>query len=179
MDAKAVDMQDYYLSLGTNLGNKENNLVEACQFLNSKLGYVKAVAGLYSSEPWGFTSSHEFINTCVLLQSDLPPMTLLKCLKQYENEHGRMKSTHQGYMDRLIDLDIVLVNDLQLSNNDLTIPHAEMHKRKFVLQPLAQIAADLIHPVFHKTIAELLLDCTDSNDVKLIKNNWYENANTF
>ncbi len=145
-------MHTLYLGLGTNLGNRLDNLQKAVSSL-SQIMSVTAVSPIYQSEPWGVTDQPPFLNMCIEASTVLNPNTLLHYLKNLESELGRQKSYKWG--PRLIDIDILLYDDTIIDNDSLTIPHAQMAERAFVIVPLADIAPDLIHPVFNKTIAEL------------------------
>lgn len=149
-------MATLYLSLGTNLGNRQSNLETALALIGQRIGTVKAISEVIETEPWGFESSNRFLNMAVKVQTDLGPRQTLLTTQGIEKEMGRTeKSVDRVYCDRLIDIDILLYDDLILETPDLTIPHPLMHKRGFVLGPLAQIAPDTVHPVLNKTIRQL------------------------
>ena len=150
-------MANAYLSLGTNLGDKQNNLMRAIAMLSERAGSIVALSGLYETEPWGFHSENRFLNVALQLQTTRDPMELLGIARLIEIEMGRIvKSSGGQYEDRLIDIDLLLYDDLVMQSDVLTLPHPHMHKRLFVLEPMAEIAPDLVHPVLHKTMKELL-----------------------
>ena len=146
-----------YLGLGTNQGNKEENIRGAIEELSHLLGTPTAVATIIETEPWGFQSDNSFLNTVVAFKSTLAPEEILKATQEIERRLGRTKKSIDGcYSDRPIDIDILLYGSRVIESPHLTIPHPLLHKRLFVLQPLAQIAPGLIHPILGKSIAQLL-----------------------
>lgn len=150
-------MAKAYLSLGTNLGNKRRNLVTAAALLAERVGDVLALSDLYETEPWGFQSANSFFNAALLLETDCSPMELLEATRSIEIEMGRIaKSVAGQYEDRIIDIDLLLYDDVIMQTDRLTLPHPLMHKRRFVMEPLAEIASEVVHPVFQKTIAQLV-----------------------
>lgn len=148
-------MARIYLGLGSNLGDKETNLLQAIEQIEKQIGSIMARSVFFVSEPWGFDSGNTFLNACVAVDTTFSPTTCLRCIKSIETALGRPERASGEYKDRVIDLDILFYDDLVLENSDLTIPHPLLHLRNFVLTPLAEIAPDLIHPVFKKTIREL------------------------
>ena len=146
-----------YLGLGTNLGNKIENLTRAIEALSLALGTCKAQSSFLETEPWGFESDNGFLNCVVAFDTELTPLELLDTTERIERELGRtVKSTGGNYHDRLIDIDILLYGNTVIESERLTIPHPLMHLRDFVLMPLAEIAPDAIHPTLCKSIKELL-----------------------
>lgn len=146
-----------YLGLGTNQGNKEENIRGAIEELSHLLGTPTAVATIIETEPWGFQSDNSFLNTVVAFKSTLAPEEILKATQEIERRLGRTKKSIDGcYSDRPIDIDILLYGNRVIESEQLTIPHPLLHKRLFVLQPLAQIAPGLIHPILGKSITRLL-----------------------
>lgn len=149
-------MAKVYLSLGTNLGDKENNLRQAIEQINKRIGSVCSQSAFYVTEPWGFNSSNTFLNAAIGIETTLPPQELLKETQAIEEEMGRAaKSQNRIYSDRLIDIDILLYDDLVLHTNNLVIPHPLMTERAFVMEPLKEIAGEVLHPVRNKVIKEL------------------------
>ena len=146
-----------YLGLGTNLGNKEQNIICAIESLSRILGNPLAVAPTIETEPWGFQSTNTFLNTVVAYGTSLTPTELLAATQEVERTLGRTtKSIGGAYSDRPIDIDILLYGDAIITTQELTIPHPLMHKRLFVLQPLAAIAPQIVHPILKKSISQLL-----------------------
>ena len=145
-----------FLGLGANLGNRRNQLLSAIKHLTEKAGNIPVFSDFYETTPWGYLSSHPYLNAAIQLETSLSPYELLTVTQQIERELGRTtKSKGRHYTDRSIDIDILLYDELILQTPDLILPHPLMHARLFVLQPLAEIASNLLHPVFNKTIAEL------------------------
>lgn len=145
-----------YLGLGTNLGEKERNMNDAVGALSLEVGFVIRLSEFYVSKPWGFKSEHEFLNAVVLMETALTPFDLLDKTKEIERNLGRASKTTTVYADRLIDIDILLYDNLIIDQPTLKIPHPLIAERDFVLIPLAEIAPDLVHPVFCRKIVELL-----------------------
>jgi 2-amino-4-hydroxy-6-hydroxymethyldihydropteridine diphosphokinase len=144
-----------YLSLGSNLGNKEEYLRQATAEIEKQIGPVVARSAFFASEPWGFQSSHFFLNACVACETALSPQDCLILLSGIERATGRIKNASKGYQDRTLDLDILFYGNLILKEENLVIPHPLLHQRLFVLNPLSEIAPDFIHPVLGETIDEL------------------------
>jgi 2-amino-4-hydroxy-6-hydroxymethyldihydropteridine diphosphokinase len=141
-----------YLSLGSNLGDREANLREAIARLG-ELGAVKKTSSFYETEPVEFTEQPWFINCAVELETTLTPRELLKDMLAIEQAMGRERVQPKG--PRLIDLDILLFDDKVTHEPGLTIPHPAMHERRFVLEPLAEIAPEVRHPRSKKKIFEM------------------------
>lgn len=144
-----------YIALGSNIGDSETYLNEAVE----KIGQiptctVEKVSSYLVTEPYGVTDQPEFLNACLKLRTLLYPEELLKELNRIEKEAGRERIIHWG--PRTLDLDILLYDDIVLEEDNLCIPHVEMHKRSFVLEPLAEIAPYKRHPVYGKTVREML-----------------------
>lgn len=144
-----------YIALGSNIGDSETYLNEAVE----KIGQiptctVEKVSSYLVTEPYGVTDQPDFLNACLKMRTLLYPEELLKELNRIEKEAGRERIIHWG--PRTLDLDILLYDDIVLEEDDLCIPHVEMHKRSFVLEPLAEIAPYKRHPVYGKTVREML-----------------------
>lgn len=150
-------MAEVYVSLGTNLGDKDNNLRTAVRLMQERIGKVISLSSFYETAPWGFQSEHSFLNAAACIETRLSPKQLLLVTQQIERELGRtQKSSGNAYKDRLIDIDLLMYDDLQIHADQLVLPHPLMTERRFVLEPLAEIAPETIHPVTGKTIRELL-----------------------
>ena len=145
-----------YLALGTNIGNKRRNMITAAALLAERVGDVLALSGFYETEPWGFQSENTFLNAALQLDTSLSPLELFKATQEIEIEMGRTQKSNGAYHDRIIDIDILLYDNLVLQTPELTLPHPLMHERLFVMEPLAEIAPNVIHPVFKKPVISLL-----------------------
>lgn len=129
-----------YLSLGSNLGDKQLNITGAIDLINGRVGCVTKRSSLIATEPWGFESDNEFVNACVEVETDLQPLRVLEVTQQIERDMGRTsKSTDGQYHDRIIDIDLLLYDHIQLSLPQLVIPHPLMWQRDFVMKPLREI----------------------------------------
>lgn len=157
--------QTVYIGLGSNLGDRQANITEALQHLRSRVT-IRAVAGLYETEPVGYLDQPRFLNTAVEGETDLPPEDLLAFLKGIERRMGRQPSFRNS--PRPIDLDILLYGDLVLRMPDVEIPHPRMHERAFVLAPLAELAPTVRHPVLGVTIPDML-SRVDRSGVRLAR----------
>lgn len=145
-----------YLSLGTNLGNKEENLRTAMTLIEEQVGTITSQSALYASAPWGFDSENTFLNNAISVETSLTPEELLSTTQRIEHTLGRThKSVDGQYSDRLIDIDILLYDDVVMHTPSLTLPHPLMHRRLFVLEPLSEIAPTMIHPLLQKDITTL------------------------
>ena len=133
-------MHKVYLGLGSNLGNRKENLACAVRLIGESVGKVLRISTFIETEPWGFESENTFMNGVVLCETELPPREVLCATQKIEREMGRKKkSTVGGYADRCIDIDILLYDDLRVDEPDLQIPHPLMMKRDFVMIPLREI----------------------------------------
>ena len=149
-------MAKVFLGLGTNLGDKRNNLLTAVTKIKEKIGEVTSLSSFYETEPWGFESDNFFLNAALCVETSLEPMNLLHVIKNIEIEMGRtQKSVNKVYSDRPIDIDILLYDDMIMESGELTIPHPLMTERDFVMKPLVEIAGDAVHPVFKKRLKEI------------------------
>ncbi|MCB4799925.1 2-amino-4-hydroxy-6-hydroxymethyldihydropteridine diphosphokinase [Neotamlana laminarinivorans] len=163
----------YYIALGSNKGDKFKNLQEAIQAIYNQIGNVKLISKVYKSEALGFESD-DFFNCCLILESQFKPTKVLRLLLAIETHLGRTRTKKEGYEARTIDLDLIFAEDQIVETKTLQLPHPEMHKRKFVLQPLADIAPKEIHPVFNKSVEDLLVVCEDKSVLEPL-NVWLKN----
>lgn len=153
-----------YIGFGSNIGERLTYIQNSLHSLSGVEGItLKTISSIYKTEPVGNVAQDDFLNGVVSLETSLSPHTLLHTLKDIEISIGRQHRTHWG--PREIDMDILIYNDLCLQTPDLTIPHPEMHLRRFVLAPLAEIAPNLSHPILNKSILSLLLSVNDDNSV--------------
>ena len=138
-------MATLYLSLGTNMGNRHENLSLAQEFIGREVGTVVSASDIIETEPWGFESSNRFLNMAVKVETTLQPLEVLHTTQEIERKLGRtQKSVNREYHDRMIDIDILLYDDLVMNTPELTIPHPLMYQREFVMKPLSQIAPELV-----------------------------------
>lgn len=130
-----------YLSLGSNLGDKEGNILRAYALIEERIGHIVRKSSMHRTEPWGFESSNDFLNSVIAIETSLTPRQLLTETQRIEREIGRAAKTSAdgGYQDRLIDIDILMYNDIIIDEPDLQIPHPLMNQRDFVLNPLKEI----------------------------------------
>jgi len=162
-------MVKLYLLLGGNLGNKQQIFADARTRLTELLGKITAQSAVYETEPWGFESEDIFWNQVLEISTDLLPDEVLLLTQQTELELGRIRKKNQ-YDSRTIDIDILFYGDQIINHTNLIVPHPRIQERKFALIPLNEIAPELIHPVFQKSIKQLLNDCSDSLRVEQVKN---------
>jgi len=147
-----------YISIGTNIGNKRKNIIAAAALLAERVGDILALSSIYETEPWGFESSNSFLNAALVIKTQYTPFQLLDTTRLIEIEMGRIEKSNNGlYHDRIIDIDILMYDNEIIHTDRLTLPHPLMHKRKFVMQPLAEIVPDVLHPILEKTMESLYL----------------------
>ncbi|MSU75475.1 MAG: 2-amino-4-hydroxy-6-hydroxymethyldihydropteridine diphosphokinase [Candidatus Magasanikbacteria bacterium] len=152
-----------YLGLGSNIGDTKKNLHAAITALE-KLGSISKISSLYKTEPVGFIDQPWFLNEVIELITTLSPEELLKKTQEIENSLGRERIIHWG--PRTLDIDILLYDNVVLETPTLTIPHSRMHERRFVLEPLAEIAKETMHSVLNKTMSELLVNLGEGKKVE-------------
>ncbi len=142
----------YYFNLGSNLGNKPQNLNEAIALLEKELHTKAKRSSIVESEPWGFESENSFMNIGIIMESNIAPLEMLKIIKRIERKMGSEKHRNQdnSYCDRLIDIDIITVDNIQINTPELTIPHPRMLMRDFVMLPLKELNPDWTHPDINK-----------------------------
>lgn len=146
-------LHNVYLGLGSNLGNKVEQVMSAVKSIQLRIGQVKALSPLYETIPEGFDSNNTFINGACLVQTKLSPEEVLEYTQVIERELGRRtKSMNEVYSDRSIDIDILLYDNCIVELPHLVIPHRYLHERKFAIEPLADIAPTIIHPIIGKSI---------------------------
>ena len=162
---KALEYNTAYLLLGGNLGDREANLKKAIELLNDKIGNVIAISSLYETAAWGKTDQPAFLNQAVSLQTRLTALEVLERALSIEQELGRVRKDKWG--ERLIDIDLILFGDEIINIPDkLQVPHPHMQDRKFVMEPLAEIAPGVIHPLMGETMLDICRNITDPLEVK-------------
>ncbi len=153
------------LLLGGNLGNREENLKSAIVFIESQAGTLIKRSSIYKTAAWGIENQEDFLNQALLLETALVPHELLNVLLNIEKELGRIRDQKWG--PRIIDIDILYIDDLVINDDDLKIPHPYLHERKFSLVPLEELSPDWIHPIFKKNISTLIAECKDQGKVAI------------
>ena len=144
-----------FLSLGTNLGNKQENLQIAIRHIAKKVGKIVTQSSVIETEAWGFASAHSFLNMVIEIETNLSPLAVLKETQKIEKLMGRTSKTQDAYQDRIIDIDLILYDNIILDTPKLKLPHPLFHKREFVLEPLREIAPEYIHPVLGIPVKKL------------------------
>jgi 2-amino-4-hydroxy-6-hydroxymethyldihydropteridine diphosphokinase len=157
----------YYLGLGGNIGDTKSYFKKALEMIAQKgLGGVVLKSSLYETEPLGGPEQRWYLNAAVAVESSLSPEKMMGGLREVETELGREKTRPVPDAPRVIDLDILLADDIIMDTPELTIPHARMTGRRFVLEPLSEIAPETVHPVKKKRVCDLLLESGDRAQVK-------------
>jgi 2-amino-4-hydroxy-6-hydroxymethyldihydropteridine diphosphokinase len=159
-------MNKVFLSIGSNIGERLNNLKKATDQITLKIGELVKISSYYETEPWGFESQNYFLNQVILLTTMEQPTDILKSISEIESELGRIRK-YPSFESRIIDIDILFYNDLIIDKNELKIPHPRLHQRNFILVPLTEIADDFIHPVYKQKISALAATCKDNKRVSL------------
>ena len=159
-------MNKAYLLTGGNIGNREGHLATAREFINQQCGHISKASSLYETAAWGKTDQPAFLNQALEVETPLNARQLMRHILKIEKQMGRLRK--EKYGPRIIDIDMLLFNTEKYNYHFLKLPHPEMHNRRFALLPLAEIAPGAIHPVFNKTISQLLEQCPDKLEVKKI-----------
>jgi 2-amino-4-hydroxy-6-hydroxymethyldihydropteridine diphosphokinase len=155
------------LSLGSNQGNRLENIEHCIDFLHREVGTIVAVSSLYESDSWGFDSD-SFYNCAVLMHTHKNPQKLLKNILKLEKTLGRVRTESEMYQPRIIDIDIIAFDSDSVVSDSLEIPHKHLQNRLFVLLPMNDIVSDWVHPILNKSVVELLNLCEDKGNCKKI-----------
>ena len=158
-------MNEVYLQLGSNIGDRLDNLDQSIKIITERIGNVLEKSSVYESTPWGVENQRNFLNQVIFVESNFDPYTILDLVLQIEKDMGRIRIEKWG--ERIIDIDILFIDDLIIESENLCIPHEFIAKRKFVLQPMCEIAPGFIHPKLNKTIIQLLEECIDDEKVNV------------
>jgi len=154
------------ISLGSNKGDRKENLEAAILKISQSLGDIIAVSPIYETPSWGYCDS-PYLNNAICLVTNKEPMKLMESLLAIETELGRLRLKSDTYESREIDLDVILIDGVVIDHPKLQVPHPRMNLRKFVLQPLVDIAPSWIHEQSQILLSELLIQCTDESEIEL------------
>ena len=157
-----------YLLLGSNLGHRFSYLYQAQQLIAEQCGEIVNQSSIYETAAWGFTNQPSFYNQVIVLQTNIDPQLLMLTLLEIEEKIGRRREIKYG--PRIIDIDILLIDNLTSHTSLLELPHPFLPERRFALLPLAEVAPHLMHPIINKDITQLLEDCRDKLEVKKLEN---------
>lgn len=157
-------MSRVYLSIGSNVLNRRLYLQQALYKIQDFAQILK-ISSIYETEPVGMTAKQWFYNLAVEIKTNLLPLNLLMNLKAIEQELGRKPGTHNK--SREVDIDILFYENFVYIDNQLRVPHAKLHNRRFVLEPLKEIAPDYVHPILQKSVASMLRECRDTSKVRV------------
>jgi 2-amino-4-hydroxy-6-hydroxymethyldihydropteridine diphosphokinase len=162
-------MNAAFLCLGGNMGDRLANLALAKELITEAGITIKAQSAIYETEAWGgVKEAPDYYNQCIKVECDLMAFELMQKLLDIEKRMGRVRSNDKN-MSRTMDIDLLLYNDSIINDFNVEVPHPRMHLRQFVLKPLSEIAAKEVHPVLHRTIGQLLLECRDTLTAKKIR----------
>ena len=157
---KKLEIENIFLGLGSNQGDRELNLKNSIKLLNSRVGKVLNTSGIYESEPWGVKNQNYFLNQVIEIETHIDPNDLLNICKNIEYDMGRKPEIRWG--KRVIDIDILYYQSKIINQEKLIIPHKLMHERKFVMIPLNDLNENHLHPILKITNKEILNKCIDS-----------------
>lgn len=155
------------IGLGSNLGDRYAALARAVALISGEAGTIRARSSVWESEPWGFEADEQFLNMVVELETVMQPQQLIQLFRSVEGRMGRKRHGRGRYESRIIDIDILLWEDCIISVPGLEVPHPKIADRRFVLEPLNEIAPGLVHPVTGMTVREMLAACDDRSDIRL------------
>ena len=157
-------MHKVFLGIGGNLGDKKKNLQKCIELISENLGEIDNISSVYETPPWGFSAESNFWNQVILINTNLDMLQLLIESQKIESQFKK-RQIAEGYSSREMDIDILFFDDEIIETLELTIPHPFLHKRNFVLAPMAEIAGKFIHPVLNKNMRCLLDECDDESTI--------------
>ncbi len=161
-------LKNVILSVGTNLGDRFQNLLQVKNLLQNQLGGIPQWSGIYETPAWGF-QGEPFYNTAILLQTSLSPTEVLSVIRTIENQMGRVRNENAiGYSSRNIDVDIILYENQIIETQELQIPHPRFTQRKFVLLPMQDLSWQWKHPQTQQNLEQIIKECTDTSDCKKV-----------
>ena len=158
-------MRTIYLSLGSNQGNRMENLEETRDFIYFNFGDIVSTSGIYETEPWQMEGAEPFLNQIVVVNSALSNAEIIREIREIEVFYARQRSPEK-YLPRAMDVDVLFIDQEVISQADLTVPHPKLAERRFILEPISEITPEWNHPVYNKTISELLAICPDNLKVR-------------
>ncbi|HXB10702.1 MAG TPA: 2-amino-4-hydroxy-6-hydroxymethyldihydropteridine diphosphokinase [Bacteroidia bacterium] len=157
-------MNRVFLSLGSNRGNRQEYLQTATNVLEKRVGNLLQVSHIYETEPWKMNDGTNFLNQVILLETSLDAQEIMALIIETETSLGRIRST-SGYEPRTIDIDILFFNEEVIKSPSVTVPHPLISERRFILEPLCELAPNYIHPKLKKSLKQLLADCPDKHTI--------------
>ncbi|MFA6401459.1 MAG: 2-amino-4-hydroxy-6-hydroxymethyldihydropteridine diphosphokinase [Salinivirgaceae bacterium] len=157
-----------FLGIGGNQGFRWNYLKSSKELIEQYVGKIIGASSVYETPAWGFESETPFLNQVVQIQTKLEPVELLNALHQIEDKLGRVRSVSQ-YSSRTIDIDLLFYNQAIIETQQIQVPHPRIQLRKFVLEPITELAPDFLHPVLHQTMLELTTRCTDPSICRVVE----------
>jgi 2-amino-4-hydroxy-6-hydroxymethyldihydropteridine diphosphokinase len=158
-----LKLNKVFLGLGSNLGNREENLLMAQKLIDEKVGKIRSKSSIYETAAWGITEQNAFLNQVLEIETVFSPSAVLHLVLKIEKDMGRIRESKWG--ERSIDIDILYFNNEIISTENLAIPHPFIQERKFVLLPLCEISPAFIHPKLKQSNLELLEKCQDSGEI--------------
>jgi 2-amino-4-hydroxy-6-hydroxymethyldihydropteridine diphosphokinase len=158
---------DVIIGLGSNLGDRFEALSRALAMTGKEAGRVEATSSVWETEPWGFEADEQFLNMVAVIDTVMQPLQLMQLFRSVEGRMGRRRHGGGRYESRIIDIDILFWGDRIISVPGLEVPHPAIADRRFVLEPLCEVAPGAVHPVTGLTAAEMLAMCDDRSDVRL------------